>query len=232
MDTSRDERLTTTTRDGVRTVQIGWAGQSALFDQRLLAAIGNELRQAAASGLGAVVLASEGPDWCLDLAPDALDAPDEFVRLLQRLHRTPLLTVGALDGRVAGAGLVLALAMDLRLAAPSAVLRPRGTGGRPSPGSVAALVDVLGEARAKRSLLLDVALTAQEAAAVGMVDLAQGQPPLAAACSLARQVLGDSRISASMVRRTMRACQELPPDGALEFEAAMTAQRWDGDARA
>jgi 2-(1,2-epoxy-1,2-dihydrophenyl)acetyl-CoA isomerase len=99
------------------------------------------------------------------------------LRLRQRqvtlaLHQLPQPVVAALPGAAAGAGLSIALAADLRIAADSAVLVPAfsSIGGSGDFGGSWFLSRLIGEAKAKELYFLSPRIEASEAARLGLVN--------------------------------------------------------------
>lgn len=88
------------------------------------------------------------------------------------LHSIPKVTIAAINGAAAGAGLGIALACDLRIASDQAKLTTAfskvGLSG--DFGITWPLTRLLGEAKAKELLLLSDVLTAEQALAVGLVN--------------------------------------------------------------
>jgi 2-(1,2-epoxy-1,2-dihydrophenyl)acetyl-CoA isomerase len=92
-------------------------------------------------------------------------------RITERLHRLPQVTVAAVNGACAGAGLSLALACDLRIAAETAVFNTAflGAGLSGDLGGIWFATRILGQARARELFLLPGRLPAREAHAAGLV---------------------------------------------------------------
>jgi 2-(1,2-epoxy-1,2-dihydrophenyl)acetyl-CoA isomerase len=88
------------------------------------------------------------------------------------LHAIPKVTIAAINGPCAGAGLGIALACDLRLAADSARLTTAfaKVGFSGDFGITWPLVRALGEAKAKELLLLSDVLSAQQAFELGLLN--------------------------------------------------------------
>ena len=133
-----------------------------------------------------IILRGEGKGFSagVDLAElvegdDDLDGPDlgeylreTYSRLITRIVGTEKPIVAALHGPVYGAGLGLALACDLRLAAESAKFSVAfiKIGLIPDAGVTSFLPRVVGLGRAMQMSMLGEALDAQEAHRVGLVN--------------------------------------------------------------
>jgi len=93
-------------------------------------------------------------------------------RLSGLLYSIPKVTIAAVNGAAAGAGLSIALACDLRIASDKAKFTTAfakvGFGG--DFGITWPLTRMLGEAKAKELLLLSDVLTADQALALGLVN--------------------------------------------------------------
>jgi 2-(1,2-epoxy-1,2-dihydrophenyl)acetyl-CoA isomerase len=130
-----------------------------------------ELREAfAADGSGAVLLSAEGPAFCAggdlrmlgesatsgDLVDLLLTNAAAFADVIEAIVASPRPVVAALDGPAVGGGASLALACDVRIATPRALLVfAWGRYGLPPDGCITAtLAAAVGPARAQ-SLLAD-----------------------------------------------------------------------------
>jgi enoyl-CoA hydratase/carnithine racemase len=106
-------------------------------------------------------------------AEDALGYEARITRVLTRLAGMRKPTIAMLQGDAIGGGLFLALACDLRLAAPHArfgVPVARTLGNFLAPLSLALLVAALGPGRARALVLTARLLDAAEAQTAGLID--------------------------------------------------------------
>lgn len=127
----------------------------------------------------AVVLTGAGPAFCagaelstLRAAADGeFDAVREVYDGFLRVLRSPLLTIAAVNGPAVGAGFNLALACDVRLAAPRAVFDTRFARLRLHPGGGHAwlLARAVGEQQAMLACLLGEVWDGARAKEVGLV---------------------------------------------------------------
>lgn len=186
MPISADDLVQVSREGAVATVRLNRPGQmnsmtSGLLD-RLLTAL-EEI--AAASDVRVVLLTGNGKAFCAggDLAAglDEINGPPPvssqqrrlrtFMRASQLLHAMPQVTIAAINGACAGAGLSLALACDLRYAAASARFNTAflGAGVSGDFGGIWFATRQLG-AQATRSLfLLAERFDAAEAQRAGLV---------------------------------------------------------------
>lgn len=141
-------------------------------------------RWAAEARAGVIVLASDGPAWCVggDLKAFAAEPTgtdraayiDELAEVLHRLVseivRHDAIVVAAVDGAAAGAGMPLACAADLVVASDRArfTLGYTKIGLTPDGGS-SLLATTVGLHTALRLALLNPVLSAAEAQALGLV---------------------------------------------------------------
>lgn len=159
---------------------------NALSQSMIDSAIATLQRCAADPAVGCIVLTGAGRGFCaggdvtamgggphsgltLEQQVDRQRAIHRFAGLL---HETPKVTIAAINGPCAGAGMGLALACDLRLAAEDAKLTTAfaKVGFSGDFGITWPLVRTLGEARAKELLFLSDALSARQALELGLLN--------------------------------------------------------------
>lgn len=104
--------------------------------------------------------------------------------------------IAAIDGDCIGGGCGLAMACDIRIAAPAARLgiTPAKLGIVYSLFDTKLLVDLVGPARAKRILFTGALMSAEQALSIGLVDDLAADP-LAAADALARTIAANAQHS-------------------------------------
>ena len=123
-------------------------------------------------------------------AEDALGYEARLTRVLSRLAGMSKPTIAMLQGDAIGGGLFIALACDLRLAAPHArfgVPVARTLGNFLAPLSLSLLVAALGPGRARELVLTARLLDAAEAKAVGLLDRIHPAPELASRARARRE---------------------------------------------
>ena len=121
-----------------------------------------ERNRKAAEGAGSSVPASARID----------DVRRRQVEVSLALHRMPKLTVAAIPGPAAGAGLSIALACDFRVAAERALITTAFSkiGASGDFGGSWFLTQLVGPSKAKELYVFSERLTAQQAAAMGIVN--------------------------------------------------------------
>ena len=169
-----------------------------------------------------IVLGSAGPgrfcggaDTSLDDA-DRAAVSDALYDLYARILELPRPVLAALDGPAIGGGLQLAIACDLRIAAPAAWLQARG----PGHGlAVAAwgLPTLVGRSRALDLCLTGRRIDAQEALAIGLVDRVD-EDPAGAAVALAAEFAELDEAAVARVKAIVARFGD--PAAALAEEAA------------
>jgi 2-(1,2-epoxy-1,2-dihydrophenyl)acetyl-CoA isomerase len=159
---------------------------NALSPSMLQESIAALERFAVDSSVGCIVITGAERGFCAggDVAvmSDSSGATPTFEQRLDRqrsghrlsalLHSMPKVTIAAINGAAAGAGLSIALACDLRIASDKAKLTTAfaKVGFSGDFGITWALTRLLGEAKAKELLFLSEVLTGEQAHAIGLVN--------------------------------------------------------------
>jgi enoyl-CoA hydratase len=195
------------------------------MDSRLL----QELPEAAAAisaqdGVSVVLLDSAGPDFCTGWSDDAIAsrlakdaAPDPF----GCIGDLPQPIIAAVRGRAHDAGLELALACDIRIAAEDASFAMTGlaAGLTPLAGGSQRLPRMIGRARATSMLLLGDVLDAEQAQRAGLVSRVLPAPSFEAdAMALARTVASRGPIALRYAKEAVKQGMDMPLDQALHLE--------------
>jgi enoyl-CoA hydratase len=121
-------------------------------------------------GVGLFASGADLNDLRARRAGDALRAPN--VRVFERLERSPLPTIAAIDGYAFGGGAELAMACDFRISTTAARFgQPEGTLGLiPGAGGTWRLRRLVGLGMARQIALAGRVLSGGEALAAGLVD--------------------------------------------------------------
>jgi len=147
---------------------------------------------------------------------------DSYRTHLAWLGSAPFPVVAAVNGLALGGGFELALACDLRVAAPEAVLGLPETslGVIPGAGGTQRLPRLVGYARALELILLARRLTGEEALAAGLVNRLSpaGTPVLEDALAWLAPVLDGAPLAMRAALEAVRAAVALPLDAGLDAE--------------
>lgn len=181
----------------------------------------------------ALVITGQGRAFCAGADLPALfgdaDLPvtevhaglQSYYRAFLAVRELPLPTIAAVNGPAVGAGLNLAMACDVRIAAPTATFAATFTriGLHPGGGCTWFLVRALGASRALRTLLLGESIEATEAVALGLADGPEDDC-VAAALDLAGRFAAVDPQLARHVKRAVGIAVETDDLGAvLEYES-------------
>ncbi len=203
----------------------------AALKRELLAAIraagrDREVRVLVLTGSGAAFCA--GQDLREASGPDAppLSAVlrETYNPLILAMRRLDKPIVGAVNGVAAGAGLALALACDLRIAADSAtfVLAFGRVGLVPDSGSTWFLPRLVGPARAAELALMGDPLTAADAERWGLVNRVVPADELAEASrAIAARLAAGAPRAMALTKRALNRSLEAGLEAQLEDEAAL-----------
>lgn len=190
------------------------------FDRALVERFVARLAGIAAAAPRAVVITGAGDAFSAGFDVNGID-PDQgageplpdarFEPVVRAVEALPCPSVAAVNGDAFGGGLDLALACDLRLAAPGArlAMTPCRLGLVYSPSGIARLLWKLGPTAARRLLFTAQPIGAAEAAALGAVEVVD--PPgelLPAALALAARIAQNAPLAVAGTRRTILALEE------------------------
>lgn len=155
--------------------------------------------------------------------------PEEQVAGLRRrqrvsllLHEMPKVTVAAVNGACAGAGLAIACAADLRIAAESAVFRTAFlTAGMSGDfGASWSLPRIVGPARARELYLFNEKLSARQAMDIGLVNRVHPDATFPAAVdALTTRLVDSPPLTVRAIKRNLNEHQWLGFAEALDQEA-------------
>lgn len=149
------------------------------------------------------------------------------VQLIPRvLAELEVATIAAINGHAIGLGLDLAALCDLRVAADNAKFAASfiKMGITPGDGGAWVLQRVLGYSRAAELILTGDAITASEAAAIGLVNkIVPAEQVMAEARSLAERIAVNPPRSVRLSKRLLREAQHARLADILELSAAFQA---------
>ena len=142
--------------------------------------------------------------------------------VFSRLANFPKPTIAAINGHCFGGGLELAIACDFRIAAKRAKLGQTevNIGLVPGAGGTQRLVRILGQPRAKELVFLGSRLSAQEAAAIGLVTkTVENEAFDSEVQSFAEKLAKQAPIAIRLAKALLNRSGDVPIDAALEMEA-------------
>jgi 2-(1,2-epoxy-1,2-dihydrophenyl)acetyl-CoA isomerase len=154
------------------------------------------------------------------------DLRANYTPMIRAIRACPKPVIAALNGTAAGAGLSLALACDLRIAAAGAqmiVVFVR-VGLVPDAGSLFFLTRMLGLSKATELALTGEPLSADDAVRLGLV--AAVVPPdqlMAAAMERARRLAEGPRQTYALIKRGMERALQLDLEQTMELESQLQA---------
>ncbi|TML62108.1 MAG: hypothetical protein E6G22_08705 [Actinobacteria bacterium] len=225
-----------TSRDGgVLTITLNRPEVLNAFDAAMHRALQAAFKEARADDVRAVVVTGAGRGFCVgqDLTEFRESAGDIGERLRSTYHPTILglrsldkPVVAAVNGAAAGAGLSLALACDLRLAADSATFVPAfiNIGLVPDSGGSFFAARLLGYARALEWLASGRRLTAAEAHAWGLVsEVVEADALAERAAALAAELAALPTRGIALTKRLLEHAQTATLEEQLEREAQLQA---------
>lgn len=178
---------------------------------------------------GDVTAMGNGPNSGLTLEQQ-IDRQRAIHRFAGLLHTMPKVSIAAINGACAGAGMGLALACDLRAAADNAKFTTAfaKVGFSGDFGITWPLVRTLGETRAKELLLLSDVLTAQQALDLGLLNrMLPAAELIPAAMQLAARIAQGPLVAYRYMKQNVHAASTESYQSLLDREAF--TQRRTGD---
>ena len=221
-----------TTREGaVLTITLNRPDVLNAFNTEMHEGVTAALKEARGSDVRAVVITGAGRGFCVgqDLTEFKEAAGDIGSRLRETYHRNVLAiralekpVIAAVNGPAAGAGMSLACACDLRIAADSASFVPAfiNIGLIPDSGGSYFVTRILGPARAFDWLASGRRLTAAEAHAWGLVsEVVEPEALAARAAEVAAQFAALPTRAVGMTKRLIDRAANATLEQQLEREA-------------
>lgn len=187
--------------------------------------------------VAAIVLTGKGRAFCAGAHRDVLNGQlgpaglrigtEHFITgFAPEFAALPKLTIAAFNGAAVGIGVTMSLLCDLRLAVPGAKLRLNFAelGIVPGLGSTVLLPALVGRATARKLLLCERMVDAQEALRIGLVDEVIAPDALIArALALGEAAAGCKGGTLAAIKHCLDAGPEGGVSGALAREAAAAA---------
>jgi Enoyl-CoA hydratase/carnithine racemase len=221
--------------DGIGTLTLNRPEARNGVTQALLETLHDRVREVAArTDTRVLILRGAGQDFCvgadIKAALAATDAPPVRYEDLAyayhvstMLHQMPQVTLAAIDGGCAGAGLGWAAACDLRFASTrarfaTAFLKVGATG---DMGTAWFLNRIVGPTRARELLLLGDKFDAAEAERIGLVSRVFPAEALHAEVrALAERMAAASPATLRLMKANFISAETLPLDQYMELESA------------
>ena len=150
-----------------------------------------------------------------------------IMEVSELLHTMPAITVAAVNGPCAGAGLSFACACDLRYAARSALFVSAflGVGSSGDHGSAWVLTQAVGPAKARELLLLGDRVGADEALRIGLVSAVVDDEELTPhVAGIAARLAGTSPTATRLMKANLDDAVTLPLGEYLDRETERFAQ--------
>jgi len=200
------------------------------------------LRAAVITGSGRAFSAGGDLDMIEDKARQGQESPGgatreanrafmgRFYRLYLSVRELPFPTVAAINGAAIGAGMCVALACDLRIAAREARLglNFNRLGIHPGMGATWTVPRLVGPAHAAELLYTGRLLQGEEAAAIGLVNRAVPRDEvLDTALELARAIAQNAPQAVRGTKRALAHTETASLDQQLDFEAAEQALNYE-----
>jgi len=223
---------------GVLTLTLNRPEALNALNRELTTALRDDVEAAARDlGVGAVIITGAGRAFCAgadlkdvvarreagerDLGDDLRTS---YAPMIRAIRACPKPVIAALNGTAAGAGLSLALACDLRIAAagtPLIVVFVR-VGLVPDAGSLFFLTRMLGLSKATELALSGDPLTAEDAHMLGLVAaVVLPEQLMAAALERARRLNDGPRQTYALIKHGLERALDLDLEQAMELESQL-----------
>ncbi len=189
----------------------------------------DDLEAAAASiheypDIHVALLIAEGDAFSCGASADGISpSADRLPFRCLELMAQPI--IACIQGEAIGAGLELALACDVRIAAEGAAfaIRDVAAGAVPSAGATQRLPRLIGRGKASEMILLGEELDAQAALACGLVSAVVPRADLEAhGRALAERIAAQGPIAVRYAKEAMRQGLDMPLEQALRYETDLT----------
>jgi len=224
-----------TTREGaVLTITLNRPEKLNAFDDAMHEAFAVALREARAGDMRAVILTGAGRGFCVGQDLAGLRGGRDVAGLLRERYNRYVLglrtlekpVVAAVNGTAAGAGVSLACACDVRVAADSAIFVPAfvNVGLIPDSGGSWLVPRLVGYARAFEWMCSGRRLSASEAETWGLVsEIAETDRLPARAAELAAELAALPTTAIGMTKRLLHGAATTRLEDQLELEAQLQA---------
>jgi len=200
------------------------------FDAELISSLADAYEAADRDGARAIVLCSEGKNFCAgaDFSNRRVSGgADQLYQQAVRLFEAPLPVVAAVQGKAVGGGLGLACSADFRVATSQSVFTANFSrlGLHHGFGLTVTLPAIVGQQRALSLLYTGLGITGEDAAAQGLVDHLASDVR-AGAHELAAQIAAAGPLAIRSIRATMRGDLAARVQAATDHERAEQEKLW------
>lgn len=223
--------------EGIAEIRFSRPERSNTLDLETAAAFAEAVERATAeTSVKVIVVSAEGRTFIaggdLGYFRDAADRPEAARRLIAPLHRAlavlanaPQITIGKIHGATAGAGMAIALNLDLAIASENATFNfaYARVGASPDCGGSWILPRLVGQRKALEIALLSETIGAAEAARLGIVnrvvpsETLDGEVARLAARLAAGPALAQDHIKSLMRQSFERSFEEQLDDELADF---------------
>ncbi|MBV8703008.1 MAG: enoyl-CoA hydratase, partial [Acetobacteraceae bacterium] len=225
--------------EGVGVLTLNRPDRLNALSQQILGGLREGLaRMAEDEAVGAIVITGAGRGFCAggdvkDMANRKAQSFEERVARLSRVHelpqvmrRHPKVIIGMVNGPAFGAGLGLAMACDLRIAARTARFGTAfaNIGYSGDFGGSWLLTQLVGPAKAREMYLLAEPIDAERAEAIGLVNRVVDDSALAEeTMALARRLAAGPRLAYGYIKRNLNAAETETLAAVCDMEAVHQA---------